>query len=721
MKSSHFSDSNVRGLSKQAVSEVIEKYLDASAYPIRTQNMIDAGLPGGDGMQYCYSIAYSKTSPDTLFMSGDTFRIYKSIDGGFNWKTKYKGIDSNGVCSVIIDPLNSDIALAAAWFGGDKTACVAKPSRIQGIYRTINGGDYWSKVKDIDFFSYLAKNPRFAFVPSIEDSVDTTALVYAATGNDTTSTAPHTSNIHGLWRSTDNGANWEAITAFDNYECTGVWWDGETQSVYVTSQTSPYLHKWDGSVKTDLNTIAPKDIQSISVAMSDPKTIYAACNTTDRICKSEDYGVTWVSKGPIAATTTYRFYDVVCSPVDKNYVIFKRGNTSEQPWYTHDGGTTWTLAQSCDLSLTEEGMFSGGASWGFQGAPVAWHPTDKNILLTVKTGRSRVIKSIDGGINYKYYSLGWNGGLLNKAYFYEDGRKLFGYEDHGLFKVDKNGAFSEAFNYTFASGGIRAIDVSGDTIICLIGTATAPIAVWSKDNGETWSKSSALPTGTYKILKIISSSVVVAGTAVCTNFDTASPTFVANTTSPANVIPLYYDGSKLWGAVDDGTATTVTPLVSTDGVNYVADSYITATMNISTMGARNIFEFAVTSQNSATIRQIAFLSGHYAGLKVSAGAAVWTNKALAEGLIPDAGGNYYTAGLAVHPHRHYEIYVGRISTGAGSGNGLYRSKNGGATWSQVNIPSLFNTTVIISLHFDKYTGDLYLGTPNGTWIIASLI
>ncbi|PIQ08057.1 MAG: glycosyl hydrolase [Ignavibacteriales bacterium CG18_big_fil_WC_8_21_14_2_50_31_20] len=68
--------------------------------------------------------------------------IYKSIDGGESWKNM--GLyDSRQIGMIEIDPRNSDIVFVAA------EGSVWGPGGDRGLYKTINGGKNWKKVLDI--------------------------------------------------------------------------------------------------------------------------------------------------------------------------------------------------------------------------------------------------------------------------------------------------------------------------------------------------------------------------------------------------------------------------------------------------------------------------------------------------------------------------------------------------------------------------------------------
>ena len=100
----------------------------------------------------CIAIDLSKPDQNIWVGTGETWTrnsvsigdgIYKSTDGGQNWKNM--GLPkSDRISSIIVDPSNSDIVwvgvLGALWGDSDE----------RGIYKTIDGGTTWQKVFYVD-------------------------------------------------------------------------------------------------------------------------------------------------------------------------------------------------------------------------------------------------------------------------------------------------------------------------------------------------------------------------------------------------------------------------------------------------------------------------------------------------------------------------------------------------------------------------------------------
>ncbi len=121
--------------------------------------------------------------------------VYKSTNGGKTWTNT--GLDrSEHIGKILVDPRNSDVVFVAAegplWSsGGDR-----------GVYKTTDGGKTWEQVLAIDEHTGVTD---LEFAPGNPD------VVYAAAYQ----RRRHTWSLlaggpeSGIYKSTDNGANWE--------------------------------------------------------------------------------------------------------------------------------------------------------------------------------------------------------------------------------------------------------------------------------------------------------------------------------------------------------------------------------------------------------------------------------------------------------------------------------------------------------------------------------
>jgi len=123
--------------------------------------------------------------------------IYKSTDGGKNWKLM--GMEKTGrIGRIVIDPDNPDVVLAAAM-----GHCYG-PQEERGVFRTTDGGETWEKVLFVDENTGCGdlvmdpNNPRILFAGMWQLIIRTWGRESGGPGS-------------GLYKSTDGGTTWKKL------------------------------------------------------------------------------------------------------------------------------------------------------------------------------------------------------------------------------------------------------------------------------------------------------------------------------------------------------------------------------------------------------------------------------------------------------------------------------------------------------------------------------
>jgi photosystem II stability/assembly factor-like uncharacterized protein len=135
-----------------------------------------------------------------LWGPGGDRGLYKSTDGGKNWKAVLTISENTGVVDVAIDPSNPDIVYAAAYQRRRHVFTLIDGGPESAIYKSSDAGATWNKLKSglptVDM-------GRIGLAVSAVDP----SVVYA--------TIEATDGKGGIFRSNDRGATWERQNEFD--------------------------------------------------------------------------------------------------------------------------------------------------------------------------------------------------------------------------------------------------------------------------------------------------------------------------------------------------------------------------------------------------------------------------------------------------------------------------------------------------------------------------
>lgn len=151
--------------------------------------------------EHISKIIVHPTNPDIIWVaaqgplwnSGDERGLYKSTDGGKEWKKVLGNAEWTGVTDIVVDPRNPDWMYAATWDRHRTVAAYMGGGPGSGIHKSTDGGETWQKLSKGIPGSNLGKI-GLAISPQKPD------IVYAAIELDRTK--------GGVYRSADRGASW---------------------------------------------------------------------------------------------------------------------------------------------------------------------------------------------------------------------------------------------------------------------------------------------------------------------------------------------------------------------------------------------------------------------------------------------------------------------------------------------------------------------------------
>ncbi|HME06468.1 MAG TPA: hypothetical protein VKG25_05430 [Bryobacteraceae bacterium] len=154
------------------------------------------------------AIRVNPGNPDMVFVAaqGNPFvsnkerGVYRSTDGGANWKQVLTISDSAGAADLQLAPNNPNIVYVCLWHGQRKPWTIISGAMEGGIYRSSDGGDTWHKLGG-GLPTGLFGRSSVAISASKPERIY--ALVEAKPGS-------------GLYRSEDDGKTWTLINAARN-------------------------------------------------------------------------------------------------------------------------------------------------------------------------------------------------------------------------------------------------------------------------------------------------------------------------------------------------------------------------------------------------------------------------------------------------------------------------------------------------------------------------
>ncbi|MFY8112360.1 MAG: WD40/YVTN/BNR-like repeat-containing protein, partial [Flavobacterium sp.] len=495
----------------------------------------------------CVAIDPSKPDQNIWVGTGETWTrnsvsmgdgIYKSTDGGQNWKNM--GLPkSDRISSIIVDPKNSDIVwvgvLGALWGDSDE----------RGIYKTTDGGTTWNKVLFVDNKTGCSdlimdpKNSNIMYASFWEfrrtgwsfSSGGTKSALYKTTDGGKTwnkihngfpagqlgriaiAVAPSNSNIlysvletekaelNGLYRSDDAGANWKHLNSdfglvVRPFYFSRITVDPKNPETVVKGGLSGSISRDGGKTFKNLGNMH-SDIHDIVFDINDSNRMY--CGTDGGVYRSWDGANTMemVSNIPVS-----QFYHV--SIDDKEPFNVYGGLQDNGSWYgpsKSPGGIEsrdWTRIGQGDGFRVIKHPTKNIIYSEMQGAENVWrYNTDTQELITIQP------LAVKGDPKLRF---NWNAPMeISKKQpdrFYMGSQFVHKSEDMGRTwtKISPDLTTNDALKYNTEKSGGLSVDNSGAEKHCTIFTiAESPLnekVIWAgtddgnvqvtKDGGKTW-------------------------------------------------------------------------------------------------------------------------------------------------------------------------------------------------------------------------------------------
>jgi photosystem II stability/assembly factor-like uncharacterized protein len=263
--------------------------------------------------------------------------LYKSTDGGRTWARS--GLErSQHIARIVVHPRNANTVFVAAM------GPLWGPGGERGIFRSTDGGRTWTNVKAINEttgFTDIAfdpVNPDIMYAASYQRERRAWSFVAGGAGT-------------GIWKSTDGGTTWTAISnglpQGDKGRIGIAVAQSQPRTLYATIDhaTASGVYRSDDAGATWTRqsglTSIPFFFGQIRVDTKNPERVY---HLGQNLSVSEDGARTWRT---IAGGTHADHHAMWIDPTDPSHMII--GNDGGL-FFSHDRGQTWDFAMNLPVS-----------------------------------------------------------------------------------------------------------------------------------------------------------------------------------------------------------------------------------------------------------------------------------------------------------------------------------------------------------------------------------
>ena len=340
----------------------------------------------------------------TVYIGSASGGVWKSVNDGNTFKPMFDKQPVQSIGAIAIDPSSAK----TVWVGTGEAWTRNSTSIGDGIYKSIDGGDNWTKMG-------LADSERIAKI--LVDPKDSNTVYACATGK-----LWSDSDDRGVYKTTDGGKSWNQILKGGNAStgCSmlsmssrdsktlyaGMWdfrrqgWTFRSGGDSPTAPSASALYKSvdGGATWTDLNQQSAEGLPAkpwgriaVTAAPSNPDVVYALIESTrSALFRSSDAGKTWQERdrSQMMVWRPFYFANLIVDPKDENKVYKPGGgliasndggssfsfigggahgdfhdvwidpaNTTELiaaddggVWYSHDAGNKWLKANNLPIS-----------------------------------------------------------------------------------------------------------------------------------------------------------------------------------------------------------------------------------------------------------------------------------------------------------------------------------------------------------------------------------
>ncbi|MCU7926561.1 MAG: hypothetical protein KZQ97_08960 [Candidatus Thiodiazotropha sp. (ex Dulcina madagascariensis)] len=646
--------------------------------PLTTNAQAAAGIIGGEGFQQVMSISYAPSDPRVVYFGTDTAQVWKSIDAGLTWRKASKGMDSNGACSLFVHPKNADFVIAAGCLGPEAKRAHRSNFRREGIFRTVDGAANWDFIYKTEFHKQSSSGSLFAVDQTTLDKKD--IVLYAGSHN------------IGLLKSSDSGKTWRK-TNFRN----GIIRDIEMSPVEpgcLLLATTKGLYSYCKGLVDQIGRGLPAYPSNIAVSPASPDRVFVAVDGEGVFISNDGGEIFKKSSVGLPPTSSTNIVNVFASPVDALQLYANSQKSSiKMPFYSNNAGNLWKMAET----LNARGMTDGGGFWF--ASPIAPHPKLPQVALTASNGRTRILRTENGGNTWHYSGSGYTGARVNDMAFTNSQEWYVALTDHGLWKTNNGGRSFESIDIPYIkSKTIRSIALSGKTIVVSVGGWYDKQLLMSYDGGKSWHTAK----GVFDRLPFIRFHPQKMNSVYASGFrsDNKGRTW---SVLKHDVMAIYSDNGDIVYGFDASDSNVIESIDMGDTWHDVAYC-----------GDKKIIVNEMASDPK--VRGRLYLGTNQGLYRVDGGKCI--KLGMDSGFIKDSHGSQAVRSVAVSPLDNSIVYAGRWAPGKGVSSGIIISTDFGNTWAPFNngIDGSFN---VWSVEIAPDAA-VYIGTTHGLHILDNI-
>jgi photosystem II stability/assembly factor-like uncharacterized protein len=396
------------------------------------------------------SVSCAPKKPNTIWAGAAGGGVWKSDDGGLQWRGLWHSQPTLNIGSIAVDPTNP----AIVYCGTGEANLSADSYPGVGIFRSTDGGDNWQVLAPADTTGIPTRIGCLTV-----DPFDTTHLCLGGVTHTT-------GGSDGMFISRDGGLSWgrQTFPGSGSYRCHAIVFHPTIRDTLFAAiaargaQSGIWKSTNGGASWTHLKNGLPSPEQiertSLAIAASQPSVIYAISSAEDEsvlgVFRSSDGGINWtniagthfVQEGQMSYGNTIAVHPanpdhVLCGGVDLHL--------------TRDGGKTWVRTTRWDAER-------GKPNYAHADHHCLLMPVDQpGLVYDMNDGGMDV--SMDGGLTWANRSNG-----LAVSMFYDvdvaqsDGRMFGGgLQDNGT-NITLDGKPNDFVEITGGDGGWMLID-----------------------------------------------------------------------------------------------------------------------------------------------------------------------------------------------------------------------------------------------------------------------